>query len=94
MKTHSEKSVRLFQDRPLSATPCPAPLYATGFDKTDYADSLLRVFLVVSLMASLALCGRELSGPPSRTVVQQTTATVAPSVCCVTAAPRIQPPVL
>ena len=93
MKTNSENTGTLFLDRPLSETPCPAPLYATGFDKTDYADPLLRVFLVVSLMVSLVLCGRELSGPPSKTVVQQTAA-VAPSVCCVSAAPRIKPPVL
>ena len=77
----------------MSATPCPAPLYVTGFDKTDYLDPLLRAFLMVSLMVSLVLCGRELSGPPSKTVVQQTAA-AASSVCCVTAAPRIKPAVL
>ncbi len=93
MKTNTDKSVRLFQDRPLSTTPCPAPLYVTGFDKTDYLDPLLRVCLAVSLMVSLVLCGQELSGPPSRTVVQQTTTatTAAPVVCAV---PHIKPPVL
>ena len=96
MKTNSDKSARLFQDRPLTETPCPAPLYVTGFDKTDYIDPLLRVFLAASLMASLVLCGRELGGAPSRTVVQQTAATAAAPAanCAVCAVPRIKPAVL
>ena len=94
MKTHSEKTSRLFLDRPLSDTPCPAPLYVTGFDKTDYVDPLLRLFLTVSLLASLVLCGRELSNPPSKTVVQQTAIAAPAAACCVATVPRIKPPVL
>ena len=93
MKTNFNQSASLFQDRPLSALPCPAPLYATGFDKTDYVDPLLRLFLVVSLMASLVLCSLELSNPPSKTVVQQTT-TATPAASCVAAVPHIKPAVL
>ena len=45
MKTNAEKPAASSWIVPCPTTPCPAPLYATGFDKTDYIDPLLRLFL-------------------------------------------------
>ena len=77
MKTQSAQTASLFRDRPLSETPCEARrgslLYATCFDRADYAESTLRVFLALCLLISLAVCSREWTAsvaPVSKTVVQ------------------------
>ena len=65
MKTPTFQTDRIFRDRHLSDTPRTTRRYASldlsGLDQTDFTDSVLRVFLVVCLMVSMLVCGREWS---------------------------------
>lgn len=91
MKNQLAQTDLLFLDRPLPATPRPASrvsaLHLVGFDRTDYADSILRVFLVLSLLGSLAMCGlgwNTPTAPAAKAVVVQHTGAAPSSLVCST----------
>ena len=92
MKNNVSQTARHFQDRPLPETVPYTPLYLTSFDRTDYVDPILRVFLALCLLVSLAAVGREISAPPSKTVVQCLTPPSA--LVCTTSAPHTKPAAL
>ena len=81
MKPQSSQSARLFLVRPLPETPRRTRRYASldlsGLDQTDFADSALRFFLVVCLVASMLVCGRQWSAATTEAVSQPTAASVA-----------------
>ena len=86
MKTHSAQPTHLFLDRPLPDSPRRTRRYASldlsGLDQTDFTDSALRAFLVVCLMASMLVCGREWSAAsqPNTTPVTVAAANAQPTL--------------
>ena len=94
MKQIPSQSERLFLDRPLSETPLAARRVAsldlTGLEQTDYLDILLRAFLTLCLLGSLAVCSHQWSAP-SAAAATPATAQCAPTPAAVvetTALPR------
>ena len=67
-KTYSDSN-RLFVDRPVTNHPaddfgCAAALNVMCKDQTDYAETILRFFLVLCVIASLVLGGLRMSASP------------------------------
>ena len=81
MKNYNSHPASNLVSRPLVSTVIPADqasdlrLLSTG--ETDFADTVLRFFLMLSLLASLVLCGLQPSHVASRT--HASAAPVAPT---------------
>ena len=76
MKHNSSQSERLFLDRPLLETPHAArraaSLDLTDLEQTDYLDIVLRAFLTLCLLGSLAVCSPRWTTPAADTNTQAT----------------------